>query len=931
MQVKYNMVVDFARPNKSNTILVAEDDANSRKTTFTLLADKAPFDMTGVTTATILGITSTGARIYADATIEQDEEGNNINVVSWVIPPALTDTAGNITLTVTLADNVGARITSFEFYVKVRNALYNEDDFIDEDDMQGFRDLLARTRAALERMEQMVQQDALPNPYPIRIRLDNVTYEYNGESLVEILKGEVAYLGDVTGTVDVTADDSSAAQAAASAAAAAQSAEDAAGAYTDTRLLIDNFQSQIPTATVTKNVATHQSIIVITDKNGTTSATVEDGVVGSSWYAGTDIAGTVTSITGYAGNEGDYYLNTANGNVYRCVATGDISTALWDYVLTMGANNFGTIKINTGSAVTPIVAVGPDAFEMVAGTNITLVPDNTNKKVTIHSTGGGGGTSSGDMLKSIYDQNNDGIVDAAETLDDGTDTLTASIAELNYVDGVTSAIQTQLNGKASTGHTHLSADITDLSIPDDLADLNDDSTHRLVTDTEKAGWDAKQDALTAGTGISIDSTTNTISATAPSIDGYKTVKVGSTLVSAGSAEDTIEFVASTGMTITPDATNKRITFVSSGGGGTSTGDMLKMVYDQNNNGIVDAAETLYDGTDTLSASIAELNYVDGVTSAIQTQIDGKAASSHTHTKTDITDFPTIPTALTQLDTTGSATCRVVTDTQIAAWNNKQNALSIGAGIDITNNTISVDCDSTPTSGSPKPVTSGGVYTAINNLTPAALDDLTDVTITGTPSQGQILMHDGTSWVNGSGGGHTMLPNPAGTGADAPTEAKCVQAINTAITQGPTNDKVASEYTVGIWSNTVTQTFTVSGIAGSSTPISQTGIGTWPADVDNPTTAEKNTWIKIPELYGIGSMANVDIHLSFDPTKSQAIALGGYVIDDAESMSDGQGGSINCGKMCIKFANEITEAETHTAIIGIELTIKRAVATEVGGN
>jgi hypothetical protein len=42
----------------------------------------------------------------------------------------------------------------------------------------------------------------------------------------------------------------------------------------------------------------------------------------------------------------------------------------------------------------------------------------------------------------------------------------------------------------------------------------------------------------------------------------------------------------------------------------------------------------------------ELGYLDGVTSAIQTQLNGKAASSHTHTKSQITDFPTsmTPTA-----------------------------------------------------------------------------------------------------------------------------------------------------------------------------------------------------------------------------------------------------------------------------------------------
>ncbi len=57
-----------------------------------------------------------------------------------------------------------------------------------------------------------------------------------------------------------------------------------------------------------------------------------------------------------------------------------------------------------------------------------------------------GGSGSGDMLKSVYDTTNSGIVDSAETLDG----LTASITELNYVEGVTSSIQIQLNDKQDT-------------------------------------------------------------------------------------------------------------------------------------------------------------------------------------------------------------------------------------------------------------------------------------------------------------------------------------------------------------------------------------------------------------------------------------------------------------------------------------------------
>ena len=57
---------------------------------------------------------------------------------------------------------------------------------------------------------------------------------------------------------------------------------------------------------------------------------------------------------------------------------------------------------------------------------------------------GSGGSGSGDMTKAEFSTNGTyGVVDSAVTLSG----LTASIAELNYMDNVTSDVQTQLNGK----------------------------------------------------------------------------------------------------------------------------------------------------------------------------------------------------------------------------------------------------------------------------------------------------------------------------------------------------------------------------------------------------------------------------------------------------------------------------------------------------
>lgn len=71
----------------------------------------------------------------------------------------------------------------------------------------------------------------------------------------------------------------------------------------------------------------------------------------------------------------------------------------------------------------------------------------------------------GDMKKSVYDTNNNNIVDKAETLDG----LTASITELNYVTGVTSNIQSQINALSNaanfTGSVSTKADLSTVVNP----------------------------------------------------------------------------------------------------------------------------------------------------------------------------------------------------------------------------------------------------------------------------------------------------------------------------------------------------------------------------------------------------------------------------------------------------------------------------------
>ena len=72
--------------------------------------------------------------------------------------------------------------------------IYNEDDLVSESDLQGFRDLLNRCLTAVQKMEAMTENTALPNPYPINIKIEGTTTQYTGseEKTVEIK--DVAYI-----------------------------------------------------------------------------------------------------------------------------------------------------------------------------------------------------------------------------------------------------------------------------------------------------------------------------------------------------------------------------------------------------------------------------------------------------------------------------------------------------------------------------------------------------------------------------------------------------------------------------------------------------------------------------------------------------------------------------------------------------------------
>ncbi|WP_130837179.1 BppU family phage baseplate upper protein [Lachnoclostridium sp. Marseille-P6806] len=190
MNISYQFIVDLARPQKNNTLLIMQNDSNTRELRFLLYSDGDKVDLSEATAAILTAVTPESHTVVGDCTIVKDEDGKNTNEIRYLIPSAISETAGKTTAVVTIMGD-GQQISTFEFYINTRNELYNMDSNQSDDDLSGFRDLLNRSLAAVRKIEEMTEQSALPNPYPIRIMIGSKRYSYNGSETVEVTLGDI--------------------------------------------------------------------------------------------------------------------------------------------------------------------------------------------------------------------------------------------------------------------------------------------------------------------------------------------------------------------------------------------------------------------------------------------------------------------------------------------------------------------------------------------------------------------------------------------------------------------------------------------------------------------------------------------------------------------------------------------------------------------
>ena len=246
------------------------------------------------------------------------------------------------------------------------------------------------------------------------------------------------------------------------------------------------------------------------------------------------------------------------------------------------------------------------------------------------------------------------------------DGCTATVTELNYVDGVTSNIQTQLNGKAASNHSHsnyltttgtaaaatklatarsigLSGDATGSISFNGTANVNIPAT--VVHHSQTAiGKNANLNNYTDPGWYSCPQ-----DATAATVSNSPTDHAFALIVSAhaGTNQILIEYMTSAFHIWTRNyysnawsswaeiyTTIQKPTASEIGAAASSHTHPASQVT-----GLTASRALVSDGSGHPAVSAVtstELGYLDGVTSAIQTQLNGKAASSHNHSAANIT-------------------------------------------------------------------------------------------------------------------------------------------------------------------------------------------------------------------------------------------------------------------------------------------------------
>lgn len=414
--------------------------------------------------------------------------------------------------------------------------------------------------------------------------------------------------------------------------------------------------------------------------------------------------GTITGITmngDVKGTSGVVNLGvvlTEHQDISNYAKTSDLTTHTGNttvHITSTERTNWNAAKTHADSAHAPSNAeVNQNAFSNVAvgsttvaadsktdtltlaGSNVTLTPDATNDKITI------------------------GITKA-----NVTDALGYTPPTTNTTYG---AAGTSLGLVKSGG---------DVTISSGTITVNDDSHNHVISNV-----DGLQDALDAKGSASDVSNLKTLvgdtsvssqitSAVASKADKTHTHNYAGSSSAGGSATSAVKLDSSAGSATQPvyfSGGKPTACSYTLGKSVPSDAKFTDTTYTLGSFGITATAAEL-NALDGITSTVTELNYCDGVTGNIQTQLNGKASSSHNHSAANITAGTLAGSVVANASAVSNLTTKQVRNTTISTA--VPTSSDGGDGdIWITYGSTQSDC--------PFPV--GGIYISVSSTSPSSL-------------------------------------------------------------------------------------------------------------------------------------------------------------------------------------------------------------------
>lgn len=305
----------------------------------------------------------------------------------------------------------------------------------------------------------------------------------------------------------------------------------------------------------------------------------------------------------------------SSGQILRWSADG---TAVW------GADNNTTYSVATQTSNGLMSANDKGKLDSIAeGANNYTLPSAGTALGGV-KTGGDVTISSG--VITVNDDSHNHVISNVDGLQSALDAKAASSHSHDDVYYTETEMDTLLSGKANSSHTHTIANITNLQTTLD-GKAASGHTHSAAT-TSAAGFMSASDKAKLD-GIASGANAYTLpTASSSTLGGVKTTST----VTSNSGYTACPIISGV-----PYYKDTNTTYSLSSFGVTATAAELNAL-------------------DGITATVTELNYVDGVTSNIQTQLNAKASSSHTHSYAGSSSAGGAATSANKLNTNaGSAT------------------------------------------------------------------------------------------------------------------------------------------------------------------------------------------------------------------------------------------------------------------------------------